>query len=183
MRALRLEGEGPGIRACLSEPKSQSEKISCQTENAQRSGRKQRPVRFRPEGDIPKQGDLQSGEGQREESGPKQLERGAEKRGREEQHISRDDKTMMKRHGALPGKPAQEGNALIFLVGCERGKAHDEEIRQRKYRQWKCNGEKQAVIFICLEQKTDRGNHVGQLRGEQELAKTAIEQAKRRNGI
>lgn len=89
----------------------------------------------------------------------------------------------MKRHGALPRKPTQEGEALIFLVDCEGGEVHDEEIRQRQNRKRKCNGEEQAMIFIRLEQETDRRNQVCKLRGEQELAKTAIEQAKRRNGI
>ena len=175
-------GEGElKIRAYLSKPKSQNKEINSETKDGQGGGGEENPVWFASVGDLTKEKDLQNGKGKSKKCATK--DRKTKQGGNCKYNIGKEDQSMMQRHGAFPGEIAEQGGALIFFVGSERGEVDDKKICERERGQWNDNDDQQAMILFGLKKESDGWNDVSDVHGEGQLAKAAIEQADRRNSI
>jgi len=125
------------------------------------------PERTGAEGDVVETDDLEDGEGQGEEGRPEEREGDAEERGEGEEEEGEEDEAVMKRDGALPGETSEEREAFVFEIVGEGGKIEDEEIGEGERGDGKREDRQETVKVASLQNESERGEHVADVRGEQ----------------
>ena len=89
----------------------------------------------------------------------------------------------MERDGALPGEAREERETFVFEVVGEGGEIENEEIGEGERGDGERENGKKAVKVACLEDETERGKHIADVRGEEDFAKAAADKFERRDGV
>ena len=88
----------------------------------------------------------------------------------------------MQRNDAFPAKAGEESDASVFLVGGKGGEIHRNEIG--KAEEGQRDGQPEETMGLPgLKDIRKGGNHICQMRSEDEFSETAIDKPKRRDGI
>lgn len=141
------------------------------------------PKRGRAEGDVAEYDRLENRERDGEKSGPDEGKREAKKRRGGEKGEGGKDQSVMKRDDALPRETREKSETLVFDVVGEGGEVEDDEINERQESDGKGKNGNEAVKISRLQNETERGENVADVRGEKQFAKAAADEAERRNGI
>jgi len=110
-----------------AEEEGEGEEVGGQGEEGGRVDGQWFPQRRRAEGDVAKQGDLENRKRSGEEGRPDERKGDAEERREGKEEEREQDKSVMKRNGALPGEAREESEAFVFEIVGESGEIENEE--------------------------------------------------------
>lgn len=167
----------------LANPEGDDEDVDGQYRHGGGEGGQECPVGRVALSDALHSNDLQQSKGKnierREENGARQTEQ----RHSGEAEIGEKNEDVMQVDGALPARAGEQGATLVFDVVLEGGEVEHEEIGNREEQNGRDGGAKQTMDVARLECERKGGDESGDLCREDLFAKTAIDEAQRRQGV